>query len=162
MQKPTVQRTEIDGEIYLVQTAPKNDPKLHFGPLSIRLSDLMMEGFDLTVLGYRSSRASERRATLYLTRKGEQYKICRRFMTDFLASDDLSEFVKDQNLTHRLNLNVEYKELPFTPPVVEERDPYDVLLERFPSPKTPSTLMIGNYSLREYVRNTGMAGMNDF
>lgn len=169
-----IERTDVDSEIYLKQTeATDFNPVLKFGPLSAKLSELITDGFHLEVLGYKGQ---DRRETMYLTRKGERYKICRKPMSDFLKCKDLTELVRTQNLTHKLNIEVEYTLMPrkivyrdvykeMSPERLWDKYPelfeitseqaWEVLKKEHPV-KAKKEMMIGNRTLKEFVADTLM------
>ena len=143
----------VDDSITLIQyeCSPLGEHLLiHFGPLSATVRELFDNGFYFTVTFTNRDRINYKRVGLYLRRSiktggihscDERFKISNVVPSAYLESDDLIKFIRFNNQVIK---KFSYGNKPIT-------DPYEELLLKHP--KKQKIPMIGNQTLKEYIRD---------
>jgi len=149
-------------EVHIKQTRCMSDKTISFGPLSTTLNDLFGKGYWLeTRLEYKHfSIHATRYARVYLTDGVDRYRL---YSLDFYELQAMGKMHGQYDLgsaiTNGLNLLRTHSSARYPKPVIQERiveverDPFDVLRERYPQrgEKERLTLdtMVGNRTLGE-------------
>lgn len=154
---------EDDGDMYFTQKTCVTNPQICFGPLSCHLLDLVKnEGYWLDSRVQRRFRRHDRHANhirVYLTNGIVRYKIATTSWADMQATAKIGgEYDLADHINSGVNLVRASSSMPviIEKIVVDERDPFEVIKERYKKPKraiNPNVPLPGsNHTLKEEVR----------
>jgi len=160
----TIVYDDEEGEVYIKQTQALRNPQISFGPLSTTLVSLMNDGYWLEARVGRSEqrRHSPKRVKIYLTNGHVRYKVTSAHWSDI---QECARIGGQYDLADQITLGVNVlRACSSMPRTVEkivrvERDPFDVIQERYGKPKKRAaggadmTLPRSNMTLREEVRH---------
>jgi hypothetical protein len=153
---------EDDGTMYFEQKACSTNPEISFGPLTCSLSRLMnQEHYWLDAQVSRRARdwRSPAKARIYLTNGIVRYKVATADWDDIQSVARIGGgYDLADHINNGLNLVRACSSMPIIQEVhvVDERDPFDVITERYKKPKrakNPDVPLPGtNHTLKEEVR----------
>ncbi len=137
-----------DGSFNIEQyTTGPFDKTLAFGPLTVKLSELLVKGFHLNINGWKNNSNQK----LHLIRGAERYKLQKIPTHELNKYEDLTQWVKDYTKPHFEPYTVKYKPREIIKEVRIETDPFDQLMLRYPV-RRKTVKFIGNQTLEEYVK----------
>lgn len=153
----------MECEIAIKQHRCMSDKTISFGPLSTTLSDLFDKGYWLeTKLDYKHFNVNCQRWTrVYLTDGVDRYRLYSIDFAELQATGKIhGQYDLGSAITDRTNLLRTHSSARYPKPVIQEkiverfveRDPFEVLAERYPRGKKPSynwDTVVGNRTLRE-------------
>lgn len=117
------------------------NPTLFFGPLSTTLSDMFARGYHLRAICYKVGRRHQYSEKVHLVKGREKWLVGSVPRSWFSAPKDLllSDMIRDgKQLFNKASYDV--------------RDPLEQLLLAYPTKRKKTPVMVGNMTLREYVR----------
>jgi len=150
-------------EVKIKQTRCLSDCEVRFGPVKTMLSDLFDDGHWLEVTFFRPDMkcGSERRCRVYLTDGTDRYKVYSIGWYELQSNgNQFGQYDLGMGFTTKVNLLRTHSSARYPKPIIQEkivervveRDPFEILAERYPrGKKRPYNwdTMVGNRTLRE-------------